>query len=134
MMGSAAREAIVRTYLQAMEAGDIDATVACFDPAGVIVSPVYGEVPVGEFYRKLFADTVRAVVDIHTIYAAPAEIGRWAAHFAYTWERKDGSLVVTDLVDLFTFDEGSGKIGRLKIIFDPTPADRKYTGKSTLGT
>lgn len=125
MMSPAAREAIVRSYLKAMEAGDLDATVACFDPAGVIISPVYGEVPVGDFYKKLFADTVRAVVDIHTIYAAPADEGRWAAHFAYTWERKDGPLVVTDLVDLFTFDERSGKIGRLKIIFDPTLAGDK---------
>lgn len=121
------KEAIVRAYLKAMEAGDLDATVACFDPAGLIVSPVYGEVPVGDFYRKLFADTVRAVVDIHTIYAASGNENRWAAHFAYTWERKDGTLVVTDLVDLFTFDEGSGKIGRLKIVFDAAPGSAKGT-------
>lgn len=127
-MARATREAVVRSYLKAMEAGDLDATVACFDPTGVIVSPVYGEVPVGDFYRKLFADTVRTVVDIHAIYAAPSDDGRWAAHFAYTWERKEGPLVVTDLVDLFTFSETSGMIARLKIIFDPTPAGEMSEG------
>jgi len=121
MNAGATREQIVRRYLKAMEAGDLDATRACFDPGGIIVSPVYGEVPVGDFYQKLFADTVRTVVEIHTIYASPVDPNRWAAHFAYRWEKTDGSTIVTDLVDLFEFSGRSGLIARLRIIFDPKP-------------
>lgn len=117
-------EAVVRAYLNAMEAGDLEATVACFDSAGIIVSPVYGEVPVADFYRKLFADTVSTVVDIHTVYASPDHPTRFAAHFAYRWDRKDGSTLVTDLVDLFEFSEQSGKIARLKIVFDPSSGNK----------
>lgn len=117
-------EAIVRAYLKAMEAGNLEATVACFDPAGVIVSPVYGEVPVKDFYQKLFADTVSTVVNIHTVYASADHPYRLAAHFAYRWDRKDGSTLVTDLVDLFEFSEQSGKIARLKIVFDPGSGSR----------
>ena len=113
------RELIVRRYLKAMEAGDLEGVLACFNPDGIIVSPVYGEVPVGEFYTKLFADTVAAAVDIHTIYASPVDPNRWAAHFAYRWEKTDGSSLVTDLVDLFDFGGKAGLIARLRIIFDP---------------
>ena len=44
--------------------------------------------------------------------------GRWAAHFAYEWVRKDDVRIDTDLVDLFEFSETSGLIKSLKIIFD----------------
>ncbi len=117
------REAVVRTYLAAMEAGQLDRTVSCFTPSGLIVSPVYGEVPVAEFYERLFADTVTAKVDIHTVYASTGMPDRWAAHFAYLWERTDGSKVTTDLVDLFEFDKDQDLIAKLKIVFDPTPKD-----------
>lgn len=119
MTTPAQQEIIVRTYLKAMEAGDLDATLACFDPEGVVHSPVYGEVPVAPFYRKLFDDTISASVRIHTIYAAAGDAaGRWAAHFAYEWMRKDDVRIDTDLVDLFEFSGTSGLIKSLKIIFD----------------
>lgn len=120
MTGKLDREIVVRTYLRSMEAGDLAATLACFEPAAVIFSPVYGEVAVVPFYEKLFADTVSAEVDIHTIYASPSVAHRWAAHFGYRWARNDGSVTATDLVDLFEFRPGGNLIERLKIVFDPT--------------
>ncbi|KXU30478.1 hypothetical protein A0J57_24875 [Sphingobium sp. 22B] len=118
MTATAPQENIVRTYLKSMEAGDLDATVACFDPEGVVHSPVYGEVPVAEFYRKLFDDTISASVRLRTLYGAVGDPGRWAAHFAYEWVRKDDVRIDTDLVDLFEFSETSGLIKSLRIIFD----------------
>jgi ketosteroid isomerase-like protein len=112
-------EEVVRTYLRAMEAGDLDATIACFDPTGIIQSPVYGDVPVADFYQRLFGDTVKATVRIHTVYCSTADRQRWAAHFAYGWVRKDGATIDTDLVDLFEFGGATGLITRLKIVFDP---------------
>ena len=47
----ALREDVIRRYLKAMEAGDLKATVACFAAQGIVVSPVYGEVAVGEVLR-----------------------------------------------------------------------------------
>lgn len=115
---AAEREAIVRKYLKFMEAGDLKETVACFDPAGIIRSPIYGDVPVAAFYERLFADTISASVSIHTIYGAARVDNRWAAHFAYHWVRKDQPPFDSDLVDLFEFSEQSGLIKSLKIIFD----------------
>ncbi len=101
-----------------MEACDLNGVLACFADDGLISSPVYGEVPVRPFYERLFADTVSAEVTIHHVYRATDDAGRWAAHFAYRWERRDAPAVSTDLIDLFEFDPAECLITRLRIIFD----------------
>lgn len=109
------REQTVRTYLAAMAAGDLETVLACFTPDGKISSPVYGGVPVADFYRRLFADTANATVQLHTIYEAENKL---AAHFAYHWELKSGPKTTTDLVDIFDFAPDSAQITHLQIIFD----------------
>lgn len=120
-MGEQAAEDVIRRYLSAMEACDLDGVLACFADDGMITSPVYGRVPVRPFYERLFADTLSAEVTIHQVYRATDDLGRWAAHFAYRWERRDTPPVSTDLIDLFEFDSAATLITHLRIIFD-TPA------------
>jgi len=110
-----ARETTVRTYLAAMAAGDLDVVLRCFTADGKVSSPVYGGVPVADFYRRLFADTAAAKVDIITIFSSGDTL---AAHFAYRWELKSGAKTATDLVDIFDFATGSDQISHLQIIFD----------------
>ncbi|WP_439534861.1 nuclear transport factor 2 family protein [Polymorphobacter sp.] len=109
------REAPVRTYLAAQAAADLDTVLQCFTEDGKVSSPVYGGVPVADFYRRLFADTAHASVAIHTLFTAERKI---AAHFAYHWEMKSGARTTTDLVDIFDFAPGSDRITHLQIIFD----------------
>ncbi len=111
------RAAVVRAYLSAMAAGDLDGVVACFTADGRVTSPVYGGVPVADFYRRLFADTVAVEVTLREIYTG--ENGeRLAAHFDYRWERTDGTKTACALVDLFDFAPGTALIDHLTIIFD----------------
>jgi len=112
---SSARETTVLAYLAAMAAGDLDAVVACFTAEGKVSSPVYGGVPVGDFYRRLFTDTASAYVEIRNIFSAEHQL---AAHFAYRWVLKTGAKTATDLVDIFDFTPGNDKISHLQIIFD----------------
>jgi ketosteroid isomerase-like protein len=109
------RETTVRTYLAAMARGDLDAVLSCFTPDGKVSSPVYGGVPVADFYRRLFTETASASVQIHTIFASEHKL---AAHFAYQWVLKSGAKTATDLVDIFEFAPGSDRISHLQIIFD----------------
>lgn len=117
-MGDPSPEEVIRRYLSAMEACDLDGVLACFAGDGMITSPVYGRVPVRPFYERLFADTLSAEVSIHHVYRATDDPRRWAAHFAYHWERRDGPAVSTDLIDLFEFDHAAPLITHLRIIFD----------------
>ena len=109
------RNQTVRTYLDAMARADLDTVLQCFTPDGKVSSPVYGGVPVADFYRRLFADTASASVKIHTIFETENKL---AAHFAYEWALKSGSKTATDLVDIFDFAAGSNKISHLQIVFD----------------
>jgi len=111
------RAAVVRAYLSAMAAGNLDGVVACFTADGRVTSPVYGGIPVADFYRRLFADTVVAEVGLREIYTG--ETGeRLAAHFDYCWKRIDGTTTACALVDLFDFAPGTALIDHLTIIFD----------------
>ena len=112
------REDVIRSYLQAMENGDMAATLACFALGATVKSPVDGSMPMEPFYEKLYGDTTSAKVDIINIYGSVASEDAWAAHFDYKWTRKDGQSLASSLVDLFTFDRSSGKIEHLEIIFD----------------
>lgn len=111
-------EGVIRTYLQAMENGDMAETLACFALGATVKSPVYGSKPVEPFYDRLYGDTTSAKVEIINIYKSVSSETAWAAHFEYKWTRKDGQSLASSLVDLFTFDEVSGKIEHLEIIFD----------------
>ncbi len=114
-----ARSDTVKRYLGAMEAGDLETVLGCFEEHGTVVSPVYGEVPVRPFYEKLFADTVRAEVRLEQLYFSEDGAGI-AAHIDYFWERQDGSRMHVDMVDLFRFQTGSERIDRLLIVFKPS--------------
>ena len=111
------REATVRTYLAAMAKGDLPGVLACFTPEGLVSSPVYGGVPVADFYNRLFGDTAHASVDIRSIFHTN-DGQRIAALFAYQWELKNGTRTACDLVDIFDFAADSGLIAHLQIIFD----------------
>ena len=75
-MGKQSPDEVIRRYLSAMEACDLNGVLACFADDGLISSPVYGEVPVRPFYERLFADTVSAEVTIHHVYRATDDAGR----------------------------------------------------------
>ncbi len=115
-------EAIIRRYLSAMEASDLQAVLACFADDAIITSPLYGEMAVAPFYKKLFADTTRTEVRVHNIYQSPSKANCWAAHFGYVWERHDQPRLDTELIDLFEFDPATGKIIALRIIIAGLPA------------
>lgn len=116
-MDEQAPDEVIRRYLSAMAASDLDGVLACFAGDGIVSSPVYGDVPVRPFYERLFADTLSAEVTLHHVYRATDDPRQWAAHFAYHWERRDAPAVATNLIDLFEFDAAS-LITHLRIIFD----------------
>ena len=104
-----------------MAANDLAGVLACFTPDAVIVSPVYGEVPVRRFYETLIADTVRASIDVKALYRSEERPGQWIAHFGYVWIRRDQPDMDTELIDLFELDP-SGLLARLRIVIAGKPA------------
>ena len=108
----------VRRYLTALANGDVDGMAACFTADAVVVSPVYGTVPVRPFFEKLHADTISAEVEIRTIYVAEDRADRVIAHFAYRWTRHSAPAIDTHVLDLFDLTPDGQRIVRLRILLD----------------
>ena len=109
---------VIRRYLKALEAGDLQGVLDCFSLDGVVVSPVYGIVKAQDFYARLFADTIRTEIVVRDLYAAQGRPDRAIAHFDYVWERRGEPTLETRLIDLFDFDPSGTKVVRLRIIMD----------------
>ena len=112
------RERLIRSYLKAMERGDLAGVLSCFQQDAVIISPVYGLEHPARFYERLFADTIETSLSIHSIYASTQDETLWIAHFTYEWRRKSAPTIQTNLIDLFEFAEDDHRLKRLRIVFD----------------
>ncbi|MCW8207191.1 nuclear transport factor 2 family protein [Verminephrobacter aporrectodeae subsp. tuberculatae] len=114
----------VRRYLDALQAGDTAALVACFEAEGCVVSPFLGTMPARSFFPKLAQASARSVITPMDLFASvqpDAEVTRVAAYFHYDWTLKDGSLVAFNCVDIFDFAPGSERIARMHIVYDTHP-------------
>jgi ketosteroid isomerase-like protein len=114
-------EALCKAYLAALNEGDLGKVLSLFDPAAVIVSPLYGKVAVEPFYRELFADTKRSLTRLLHVFDAAGEVPSVALHFHYTWTLKSGKVVEFECVDVFELTPARDKFTKLTIIYDTAP-------------
>jgi ketosteroid isomerase-like protein len=112
---------VVREYLVALEAGDVERLVALFAPDGCVVSPFLGRVAARTFFPKVAEASTGARLAVHDVLASVEGNPRAAAYFRYDWWLKDGSLVSFDCADVFDFDPETGAIRSLIILYDTHP-------------
>lgn len=112
---------LCRSYLDALNAGDLAAVQALFTPDATVVSPLYGVVDAGAFYAGLFADTQQSDTTLLTIFETSADGGSVALHFRYRWTLRGGKQVSFDCVDVFELSEDRQRFQKLTIIYDTAP-------------
>jgi hypothetical protein len=110
---------LVGTYLRALGSSDLDLMVSLFTPDAVVNSPLYGSVPVGEFFPGLFADTAQAnLTPKATMTGTDAEgrpvISFW---FHFDWRLPSGAAAPFDVCDVARL-AADGRIRELNIIYD----------------
>ena len=108
---------ILGTYLKSLEAGDAKTIINLFSQDGIVHSPLYGDMPVKDFYKDLFDDTTQSVITLLNIFQSSTNHNTAAAHFKYQWTLKNGTKTTFEAVDVFNFDE-HGKIKEMTIIYD----------------
>jgi hypothetical protein len=113
--------ALCTRYHAALEAGNLQAVLALFDPEAVIVSPLYGTVEAGKFYARLFADTCRSVTKLLNIFYAGNDSPSVALHFHYSWKLQRGKTVEFECVDVFELSQDRTRFKKLTIIYDTHP-------------
>lgn len=107
-------ERIASAYLDALEKGDADAVLALFRPDAIVHSPLYGPVPAGDFYPRLFSDTGRSALHLRGVTHGRRLIGIW---FRYDWSLPSGAPADFECVDILELDD-EGLIRTLRIFYD----------------
>jgi SnoaL-like protein len=121
-------DALADAYLLGLQAADVDAVVGLFAPNGMVHSPLYGILPAGDFYAKLFADTDDAQLTMRGVLRGntPAGTPLIAIWFHFDWILRSGEPAPFDVVDVLKLDD-AGKIATLHIVYDTTGVRPAFT-------
>lgn len=110
----------VHDYLAALEAGDVQRILTLFTADAIVHSPLYGEMPAGEFYPALFADTAESKLTLKTVLHGDHEGSPTVAFwFDFNWTLANGSPAPFSVVDIAKLNS-DGLITELHIIYDTT--------------
>nr|WP_218884261.1 nuclear transport factor 2 family protein [Burkholderia guangdongensis] len=110
----------VRSYLKALERGDVAAICALFTPDARIFSPFLGWMQAAPFFAKVNEASGESTITPIDICVSTTGSRRATGYFIYDWVLKDGSAVRFECVDVFEFD-ANGLIERMKIVYDTYP-------------
>lgn len=110
----------IRTYLSALERGDVPAICALFKPEAQIFSPFLGWMTPAPFFAKVDAASGASTITPIDICVSSTGARRATGYFIYDWKLKDGSAVRFECVDVFEFDE-DGLIEKMTIVYDTHP-------------
>jgi ketosteroid isomerase-like protein len=120
----------VRKYLAALEAGDADKAAALFVKSGWVQSPFLGQLPVRDFVKKVASASSGAKLTVHDVLVSAEGHLRAVAYYLYDWSLKDGTRVSFDCADVFNFDEDTGHIKSIVLVYDTHPVrgvvEQKY--------
>ncbi|MGF6873033.1 hypothetical protein OKW35_002505 [Paraburkholderia sp. MM5477-R1] len=90
----------IRTYLQALECGDVAAICALFTPDAQIFSPFLGWMKPAPFFAKVDAASGESKITPIDICVSASGARRATGCFIYDWGLKDGSAVRFECVDV----------------------------------
>jgi ketosteroid isomerase-like protein len=110
----------VRSYLKALERGDVAGICALFAPDAQIFSPFLGWMQPAPFFAKVSEASGESTITPIDICVSTTGAPRATGYFIYDWVLKDGSAVRFECVDVFEFD-GNGLIERMTIVYDTHP-------------
>jgi ketosteroid isomerase-like protein len=108
----------VRTYLKALEAGDVDRAAALFTSGAWVQSPFLGRIPIREYVAKVSEASGRSELTVYDVLVSAEGHMRAVAYYLYDWRLKDGSRVSFDCADVFNFDLDTGRIASIVLVYD----------------
>lgn len=123
----------VKAYLAALDAGDLKGMLALFAPGATAHSPLYGSVPIPEFFKEMFAKSGSSKgILLGTLGRGKTVSGRplLAFWFRFDWILASGVHAPFDAVDLCELDD-EGRVVNLNIVYD-TATVRPLLEKETV--
>ena len=123
---------ICEKYLIALNESDLEKVLSLFTKDAVVVSPLYGEMAVTDFYRDLFSDTKKSETKLLNIFNSIDSRGSLGLHFHYTWTLQNGSVVEFDVVDVFELSKDRNCFTKLTIIYDTYPIRDEHSNSQNM--
>jgi ketosteroid isomerase-like protein len=114
-------EELCRSYLTAMESGDLEALLSIFTDDATATSPVSGKQPVRDFYSYVMRITSARSMTLRTIFIGASDPSRAAIHIAYTRTVGNGKPATIEGVDVFELTGDLSKFTSVTIIYDTAP-------------
>ena len=109
---------MIERYLEAIRARDQEGILRLFTPEARVVHPVFGELPVAEFYRRLLEATTSDRTSGETVFQGPDS--RVALYFQDEWTSADGTAFRNPIVLIFDLAD-DGRARALEVVFDTWP-------------
>ena len=123
------REQTIRNYMEALGAGEYETIVSLFTDDGTVTSPFLGTMLAPDFFEQLARASSRNVITPIDVMVSASDPARGAGYFEYDWTMADGSSVVFNVVDAFTFEPGGERFTSMTIIYDTHPVREEHGDK-----
>jgi uncharacterized protein (TIGR02246 family) len=114
-------EELCRSYLAAMESGDLEALLSLFTEDATATSPISGKQPVRDFYVYVMRITSARSMTLRTIFIGASDPSRAAIHIAYTRTVGNGKPATIEGIDVFELTGDLGNFASVTIIYDTAP-------------
>jgi len=125
-------EALCRSYLAAMESGNLEALLMNFTEDAIATSPIFGRQPVRDFYSHVLQLTRARTMQLKTLFLGVSDPARAAIHIAYTRTVGSDKPATIEGVDVFELTADRTKFTSVTIIYDTAPVRSEF-GKAKLG-
>lgn len=112
---------VLKEYLEAFEAGDVEHIISLFEPDGWVLSPLLGRLSVREFFPKVMAVSSNIRLTVHDILVSSKGRSRAVVYFQFEWVLKAGNEVSFECTNVFTFNPETGKLVSMVILYDTFP-------------
>jgi hypothetical protein len=123
---------VLQTYMKALGESDYATIISLFAPDGRVRSPFLGEMDAPSFFDRLASASANNVITPIDIFLSANSKHQATAYFQYDWTVNDGTLITFKVMDLFRFEETTGMVSYLDLIYDTYPirstVGNKYEG------
>ena len=123
---------ILRTYVDSLITGTLEAILPCFTDDAVVHSPLYGRHLARDYFPVLLADSAPSTTTVRRTYTDPDNPTEVAVFFSYDWVLSNGVAAPMDVVDLITLTEDRTKISQLVIVYDTSSLRGEWEKVATL--
>lgn len=126
---SDARAETIHRYMAALDTADYETIVALFTGDGIVNSPFLGTMPAAEFFEHLARASDENNITPIDVLLSVDDPTSGIGYFEYDWVMADGTSIVFNAVDRFTFEPGGERFTSMTIIYDTHPVRAEHGDK-----